>query len=96
MNLFEQRKPANMETMKKAPKIKEIPIGFKASGCRENIITSTKRSQDSSSNSSSSSGDEDQPTASAFRSNRTVKKGMMTGSANNSANKHRQQTNERK
>lgn len=69
-------------------------VFFKAPVRRGNAATSSKRRQDSSSNSSSSSsGDEGQPSASAFRANRTVRKGLATNSTGPSANKRRQQAN---
>lgn len=67
-------------------------VFFKAPIRRGNAPTSSKRRNDSSSNSSASSGDEGQPSASTFRSTKTVKKGLVTTSnSNSSSNKRRQQ-----
>jgi RING finger protein 113A len=66
-------------------------VFFKPSVRRGNATTSSKRHRDSSSDSSASSGDESQPSASTFRSSRTVNKGLVTKSTTNSSNKRHQQ-----
>ena len=66
-------------------------VFFKASTRRGNLTTSSKRRQVSSSNSSSSSADESQPSISTFRSAKIIKKGLVTTSAKNLSNRHRQQ-----
>ena len=65
-------------------------VFFKAPVRRGNAPSASKRRQNSSSNSSSSSDDDNQPSAATFRSNKNVKKGLVSTSSTNK----RRQTNQ--